>query len=112
MPPSKVLMIAYRFPPQGGGGVQRTLKFVKYLSQFGWQPIVHTVKNPYWPVRDASLLSEVPPAVNVYRTPTVEFERLERATVGVVSGRASERSSPPTATNASEKASEIGRAHV
>src|SRR5678815_2823742 len=39
-PRRKVLVLAYRFPPQGGGGVQRTLKFVKYLPQQGWLPIV------------------------------------------------------------------------
>jgi glycosyltransferase involved in cell wall biosynthesis len=76
----KALIVAYRFPPQGGGGVQRTLKFVKYLPQFGWLPVVHTVQNPYWPLRDDTLLSEVPPEVPVYRTLTVEFERLQGAT--------------------------------
>ncbi|MCS4471994.1 hypothetical protein JQ032_01445 [Clostridium botulinum] len=39
----KVLIIAYYFPPLGWSGVQRTLKFVKYLKDFGWQPIVVTV---------------------------------------------------------------------
>jgi glycosyltransferase involved in cell wall biosynthesis len=76
---SKVLVIAYRFPPQGGGGVQRTLKFVKYLPQWGWLPVVHTVCNPYWPLRDDTLLGEVPLGVRVYRTRTVEFERLQGA---------------------------------
>lgn len=82
----KALVIAYRFPPQGGGGVQRTLKFVKYLPQFGWLPVVHTVQNPYWPLRDESLLSEVPPEVSVYRTLTIEFERLQGATSGLFAG--------------------------
>ena len=40
-----VLMIAYYFPPMGGAGVQRTLKFVKYLPEFGWQPHVLTVRD-------------------------------------------------------------------
>ena len=56
-PRRKVLVLAYRFPPQGGGGVQRTLKFVKYLPQQGWLPIVQTVGNPYWPLQDPTLLS-------------------------------------------------------
>ncbi len=77
-----VLVVAYRFPPQGGGGVQRTLKFVKYLPQHGWRPIVHTVSNPFWPLRDESLLREVPAEVPVYRTPTLEFERLAHAASG------------------------------
>ncbi len=74
----KVLLIAYRFPPQGGGGVQRTLKFVKYLPRFGWQPVVHTAKNSYWPLCDETLLREIPEDVRIYRTRTFEFERLEK----------------------------------
>ena len=90
-PRPKAFVIAYRFPPQGGGGVQRTLKFVKYLPQFGWLPVVHTVRNPYWPVRDDTLLAEVPPEVHVYRTLTVEFERLQGATGSLLSGTAGGR---------------------
>ena len=75
---SKALIIAYRFPPQGGGGVQRTLKFVKYLSRFGWWPVVHTSKNPYWSLWDESLRLEVPAGVRVYQTQTFEVERLEK----------------------------------
>jgi glycosyltransferase involved in cell wall biosynthesis len=89
-PPRKVLVLAYRFPPQGGGGVQRTLKFVKYLPASGWLPAVHTVSNPYWPLEDPTLLAEVPPAVKVYRTPTIEFERLERATDSLLSSEAAD----------------------
>jgi glycosyltransferase involved in cell wall biosynthesis len=85
-PSPKVLVIAYRFPPQGGGGVQRTLKFVKYLPHFGWLPVVHTVRNPYWKLRDDTLLAEVPPQVRVYRTLTAEFERLQGATGSLVAG--------------------------
>jgi glycosyltransferase involved in cell wall biosynthesis len=74
----KALIIAYRFPPQGGGGVQRTLKFVRYIRRFGWQPVVHTVQNPFWPLRDETLEKEIPADVQVYRTRTFEFERLEK----------------------------------
>jgi len=81
----KVLVLAYRFPPQGGGGVQRTLKFVKYLPERGWLPVVHTVSNPHWPLQDATLLSEVPQSVKVYRTPTFEFERLRNSTDSLLS---------------------------
>jgi glycosyltransferase involved in cell wall biosynthesis len=63
----KVLVIAYEFPPSGGGGVQRTLKFVKYLSVYGWQPIVLTVKNPLYPLSDETLVDEVPSDVPVKR---------------------------------------------
>jgi glycosyltransferase involved in cell wall biosynthesis len=73
----RVLVLAYRFPPQGGGGIQRTLKFVKHLRRYGWQPVVHTVSNPYNRLRDESLLAEIPPDVPVYRTATFEVEHLE-----------------------------------
>jgi len=86
-PRRKVLVLAYRFPPQGGGGVQRTLKFVKYLPQQGWLPIVQTVSNPYWPLQDPTLLSEIPPFVKVHGTRTFEFERLGRATEGLLAPR-------------------------
>jgi glycosyltransferase involved in cell wall biosynthesis len=86
-PGRKVLVLAYRFPPQGGGGVQRTLKFVKYLPQQGWLPIVQTVSNPYWPLEDPTLLSEIPPFVKVHGTRTFEFERLGRATEGLLAPR-------------------------
>ena len=82
-----ILVLTYRFPPQGGGGVQRTLKFVKYLRREGWRPVVHTVSNPYWPLRDESLAREIPGDVPVYRTPTFEFERLETR-IGEWLGRA------------------------
>lgn len=55
----KVLIIAYYFPPLGGSGVQRTLKFVKYLPQFGWQPTVLTVGNTAYYAKDDSLLKEI-----------------------------------------------------
>ncbi len=80
----KVLVLAYRFPPQGGGGVQRTLKFVKYLPAAGWLPVVHTVSNPDWPLSDPTLLGEVPPFVKVSRSRTFEFERLARTTDGLL----------------------------
>jgi glycosyltransferase involved in cell wall biosynthesis len=79
----KALLISYRFPPQSGGGVQRTLKFTKYLREFGWEPVVQTARNPYWPLRDESLLEDVPPGVRVYRTPSFEFERLEQRLAGM-----------------------------
>jgi glycosyltransferase involved in cell wall biosynthesis len=55
----KVLIIAYYFPPLGGSGVQRTLKFVKYLPQFGWQPTVLTVGPTAYYAKDESLLKEI-----------------------------------------------------
>jgi hypothetical protein len=55
----KVLIIAYYFPPLGGSGVQRTLKFAKYLPQFGWQPTILTVGPIAYYAKDESLLKEI-----------------------------------------------------
>ena len=68
----KVLIFTYYFPPAGGVAVQRFLKFSKYLPQFGWEPIIVTVKNGSYPYYDESLLSELSPELKVYRTDTFE----------------------------------------
>ncbi|MFQ5797237.1 MAG: glycosyltransferase [Bacteroidota bacterium] len=68
----KVLVISYYFPPAGGSGVQRVLKFVKYLPLYGWEPVVLTVKDAEFPARDESLLREIPPHVKIYRTKIFE----------------------------------------
>lgn len=63
-----VLFCAYSFPPMGGGGVQRSLKFVKYLRNFGYEPIVLTVgKNDGSNVEDKTLLDEVQVDINIVR---------------------------------------------
>ena len=69
----RVLMIAYEFPPVGAGGVNRSLKFARYLPQFGWQPLVLTAKNPDGLGRDATLLDELPDSVRVCRTRSWEY---------------------------------------
>ena len=69
----KVLVIVYYWPPSGGAGVQRWLKFVKYLPLFGWQPTVITTYNGDYPAIDESLLTEVPARVKVIRTKTPTF---------------------------------------
>lgn len=55
----KVLIITYYWPPAGGPGVQRWLKFVKYLPDFGIQPVVYIPENPTYPILDEELVSEV-----------------------------------------------------
>ncbi|MBN1882207.1 MAG: glycosyltransferase family 4 protein [Deltaproteobacteria bacterium] len=65
----RVLIIAYNFPPMGGGGVQRTAKFVKYLPRFGWEPIVLTAADPYYWAVDTSLSSDVPGGTEIERIP-------------------------------------------
>jgi len=71
--PRKVLFIAYFFPPLGGGGVQRTSKFVKYLPVLGWSPVVVTVRpGAYW-VTDGTLGEDVPSEAEVVRTRSISF---------------------------------------
>ncbi|MEI6817203.1 MAG: hypothetical protein WCL14_11370, partial [Bacteroidota bacterium] len=64
----KILIITYYFPPSGGAGVQRALKFVKYLPQFGIEPIVLTVdeNKASYPLVDSSLINDIPKEVKVY----------------------------------------------
>ena len=59
MTQKKLLIITYYWPPAGGPGVQRWLKFVKYLPEFGIQPIVYVPENPTYPIIDKELINEV-----------------------------------------------------
>ena len=68
----KILYFTYYWPPAGGPGVQRNLKFVKYLKKLGWDPIVVTLKNGTYPSIDKSLEKEVPSDLKVVRTKTTE----------------------------------------
>lgn len=62
-----VVIIAYLFPPAGGGGVQRTLGFVKHLPRHGWRPLVVAADQPRYWAKDESLLADVPPEAEVHR---------------------------------------------
>lgn len=68
----KVLIVAYGFPPVGGAGVQRPVKFVKYLRRFGWEPVVLTVSNPSVPLMDTTLPKDIPDGVKIYGASTFE----------------------------------------
>lgn len=70
----KVLIIAYYFPPLGWSGVQRTLKFVKYLRDFGWEPVVATVGKTKFSVLDESLLEDIPEGIEIIRIDDVKFK--------------------------------------
>ncbi len=65
---NKVLIVTYYWPPAGGPGVQRWLKFAKYLPEFGWEPIIYTPENPSYPLVDETLLKEVPKDLNIVKT--------------------------------------------
>ena len=70
----RVLIISYYWPPSGGAGVQRWLKFSKFLPNYGWEPIILTVDPEYasYPVIDASLGEELPSKLRVIRTKSKE----------------------------------------
>ena len=68
----KVLIITYYWPPSGGSGVQRWLKFVKYLQDFGIEPVVYTVDNPKYPITDSSLEKEIPNNCTILKRPIWE----------------------------------------
>ena len=68
----KALVITYYWPPSGGAGVQRWLKFVKYLREFGWEPVIFTPENPEFPETDPYLEKEIPAGIEVIRAPIWE----------------------------------------
>jgi hypothetical protein len=79
----RVLVVAYYFPPSGGPGVQRILKFIKYLPEFGWEPVVLTVReDAEFPARDESLLDEIPSGIKIHRTKIFEPYRFYRIFTG------------------------------
>ena len=84
--PKRVLLVAYQFPPVGGAGVQRAVKFVKYLPEFGWQPTVLTVANPSVPVLDRSLEADIPAATVIRRGRTLEPGYAVKAAVSAGGG--------------------------
>ena len=88
-PPFKrVLIIAYYWPPAGGPGVQRWLKFTKYLPSEGWQPTVLVPEGAAYPVLDPSLVEEVQQDLDILRVPI--FEPYEAA-LSLVQKKGAER---------------------
>lgn len=78
----RVLIITYYWPPSGGAGVQRWLKFSKYLPEFGWQPIIYTPENPEAPVEDQSLFNDIDPETEVIKKPIWEPYQLYKRFLG------------------------------
>lgn len=66
------MILTYYWPPGSGPGVQRWLKFCKYLPEEGWEPIVVTVRNGSYPSTDKSLVADIPPDLKVFKTATLE----------------------------------------
>lgn len=85
----KVLVITYYWPPAGGPGVQRWLKFVSYLRDFDIEPIVYIPENPHYPIRDESLVKELPRDLKIYKHPIKEPYGL----AGILSSKKTKRMS-------------------
>jgi len=82
----KVLIITYYWPRSGGAGVQRWLKFSKYLRDFGWEPVIYTPENPEAPATDFSLLNEIPEGIEIVKTPIWEPYAFYKKLVGMKKG--------------------------
>lgn len=74
----KVLIITYYWPPGAGAGVQRWLKFSKYLPFYGWEPFILTVDPQFatYPALDPSLEEEIPPSMKIWKTKAKDYFRL------------------------------------
>ena len=68
----RVLVITYYWPPTGGSGVQRWVKFAKYLPSEGWQPVIYTPENPEQLAVDHSLEAEIPEGIEIVKTHITE----------------------------------------
>tara|TARA_B100000508_G_scaffold140085_2_gene140040 strand:+ start:53909 stop:55219 length:1311 start_codon:yes stop_codon:yes gene_type:complete len=82
MPRKKVLIITYYWPPSGGSGVQRWLKFSKYLRDFGWEPIIFKPEKAEYPELDHSLSRDVPNNIEVINSPIWEPYQLYKKFTG------------------------------
>ncbi|WP_103925089.1 glycosyltransferase family 4 protein [Algoriphagus boritolerans] len=80
----RVLIITYYWPPSGGSGVQRWLKFAKYLPESGWEPVIFTPENPDFDLQDKTLEIEIPSSLEVLKFPIWEpyqlFSRIKGKT--------------------------------
>ncbi|MCB9059579.1 MAG: glycosyltransferase family 4 protein [Calditrichae bacterium] len=94
----KVLIVTYHWPPAGGPGVQRILKFAKYLPEFGWQPLVLTVKDGEYPALDPTLEKDIPKECKVFRSGSLEPNSIYKKLTGM---KASDRI--PTAVLSEKK---------
>ena len=68
----KVLIITYHWPPSGGITVLRCLKFVKYLREFGWEPIVFTADNAAYQFLDFGNEKDIPEGIEIHKVPIFE----------------------------------------
>ena len=93
----KVLIITYYWPPAGGSGVQRWLKFSKYLPENGWKPYVFTPESPSFDLIDENLLSDIHPKSEIWKSPIWEpyslkdklFGKSENSNAGIIQDKSS-----------------------
>ncbi len=78
----RVLVISYYWPPAGGVSVLRSLKIVKYLREFGWEPVVYKPSNAHYPYLDEGGTTDVPPDLEIIEYPIVEPFRLFKKFTG------------------------------
>ncbi len=78
----RVLIISYYWPPSGGSGVQRWVKFAKYLPSSGWQPVIYTPENPELTATDKTLGAEIPPEAEIIKRHIAEPYDLYRKLMG------------------------------
>jgi glycosyltransferase involved in cell wall biosynthesis len=78
----KLLIITYYWPPTGGSGVQRWVKFAKYLGRFGWEPVIYTPSNPEQLATDESLLTDIPVGTTIVKRRIVEPYAMYRKLFG------------------------------
>jgi len=72
----KVLIISYYWPPAGGPGVQRWMKFVKYLPEYNIKPVLYIPENPNYPIYDYSLNDEVSEKLEIIKNPITEISNI------------------------------------
>ncbi len=82
----KVLIITYYWPPSGGAGVQRWLKFSKYLRNYDWEPVIFTPENPEAPAIDNSLEKDIPVGTTIIKLPIIEPYSAYKRFVGMKPG--------------------------
>lgn len=78
----KVLIITYYWPPSGGSGVQRWIYFTKYLREFGWEPVIYTMKNADYPIIDEKLINKIPEDIIVLKEKGFEPFKIYKALTG------------------------------
>lgn len=78
----RVLVITYYWPPTGGSGVQRWVKFAKYLPALGWEPVIFTPQNPEMTAVDRTLEKEISPDLEILKRPISEPYNLYRKLMG------------------------------